>query len=618
MVPPESVVQWLNTHFPKPRVDPDWLQGCYEWLVNEQNISPVTAFPQFMDRVKEQLLESDLADSMLAGTGLRPGIKQATEKLQGAPLLVQIVRITEIGVSAFQLEQTRAAREERMRAGVGNIEGEEDGDVEVEGEGPMPKYPRGTLRFELTDGNTFIDAMEYRPLPQLTLGITELGYKMQLRGTRIHNGMAFLEPATVTLLGGRYSDLEEGQLKDFKRGLNTRLGRPLSPETADTADAPEPAALQAAAPVLLQATVPALAARAGRSPLREISPPLDMDLDQRHTDDVSMEPRRRIPIFPEVVDFTWPGKLERPIAALPSRTGRTSTGSNAEDDHEMGTRPTHAQRATLAFAGSKDIKPASASRYFDNTGRAAKNSALSKAARDHDIKVALQGNNLGFTLTPTPRQLVRTIPASPPALRPRESNGAFDFDLLDEFGVDENQAPPPRVDKGKAPDRHQPLFLPDTPPEKVQELFADSDDYAMDDDFPPDFRWDDVDEVEKAAAPVPGSSNIGRNTTPSSGAHSSHIMMGTRTEDRKPSLPITNSAGPAAPPRVLLDVIEIDDSDEEMEDKENQPVPARHVRQRMTSERPSFGAALALSQRTGRPVVQAVNPDDVIDLSDSE
>lgn len=148
--------------------------------MDEQNISPVTAFPQFMDRVKEQLLESDLADSMLAGTGLRPGIKHATETLQGTPLLVQIVRITEIGVSAFQLEQTRAAREERIRAGVGNIEGEEDGDVEVEGEGPMPKYPRGTLRFELTDGKTFIDAMEYRPLPQLTLGITELGYKVSL------------------------------------------------------------------------------------------------------------------------------------------------------------------------------------------------------------------------------------------------------------------------------------------------------------------------------------------------------------------------------------------------------------------------------------------------------
>lgn len=47
---------------------------------------------------------------------------------------------------------------------------------------------------------------------------------MQLKGTRIHNGMAFLEPATVNLLGGRYSELEEGQLQDFKRGLYTRLG----------------------------------------------------------------------------------------------------------------------------------------------------------------------------------------------------------------------------------------------------------------------------------------------------------------------------------------------------------------------------------------------------------
>lgn len=133
-----------------------------------------------MEHVKEQLLESDLADSMLSGTGLDGGISQATTKLHGPPVLVQIVAITEIGVSAFQLEQVRVAREERTKAGIGNIEGEEDGDVEVEGEGPMPKYPRGTLRFRLSDGQTIINAMEYRPLPQLTLGNTELGYKVNL------------------------------------------------------------------------------------------------------------------------------------------------------------------------------------------------------------------------------------------------------------------------------------------------------------------------------------------------------------------------------------------------------------------------------------------------------
>lgn len=364
-----------------------------------------------------------------------------------------------------------------------------------------------------------------------------------------------------------------------------------------------------------------------RSPLREISPPPDIDLVQRHTDDVNMEPRRRVPAgaghpdntsLPEIVEFTWDGKEERPIAALPSRLGRTGIGSHAHDEQAMDMRPTYAQRSTLTFAGSKNVKPASESRYFGNAGPVPKSSALSKAERDRSIMAALQEDSLDFTLTPTPRQLVRTIPASPPAPLQKESNGSFDFDLLDEFGADENQPPPPRVDKGKAPDRHQPLFLPDTPPAKAQEFSADSDDYAMDDDFPPDFRWDDVDEVEKAAAPVPGSSNIGRQLFPSSKGHSLHTLIDPCTYDRKPSLSATSSTRPTAPPRVPLDVIEIDDSDEEMVDKENQPVPARHVRQRMTNERSSFGSTPMLSQRTGKPVVQALNPDDVIDLSDSE
>ena len=111
------------------------------------------------------------------GTGL-PEISNMTGNLTGPPVLVQILSIEEIGVSAFQLEQICAAREERMLAGVGDEEGEDDGDIEVEGEGTMPKYPRGTLHFRLSDGAREFDAMEYRPIPQLVLGVTNLGYKV--------------------------------------------------------------------------------------------------------------------------------------------------------------------------------------------------------------------------------------------------------------------------------------------------------------------------------------------------------------------------------------------------------------------------------------------------------
>lgn len=117
---------------------------------------------------------------MMPGTGLDVHIDKYTGNLRGPPVLVQITELTDIGISAFQLEQVRAAREERLMAGVGDEEGEEDGDVDVEGEGPMPKYPRGTLRFKLSDGVTTLRAMEYRPLPQISLGPTPLGYKVKI------------------------------------------------------------------------------------------------------------------------------------------------------------------------------------------------------------------------------------------------------------------------------------------------------------------------------------------------------------------------------------------------------------------------------------------------------
>lgn len=114
---------------------------------------------------------------MQHGTGL-PEVSRFAGNLSGPPLLVQIMAIKDMGISAFQLEQIRAAREERTLAGVGDEEGEEDGDIDVEGEGPMPKYSRGTLLLRLSDGATEFEAMEYRPIPQLVLGVTRLGYKV--------------------------------------------------------------------------------------------------------------------------------------------------------------------------------------------------------------------------------------------------------------------------------------------------------------------------------------------------------------------------------------------------------------------------------------------------------
>ena len=45
----------------------------------------------------------------------------------------------DLSTSTFELNQIRPACKERILAGVGDKEGKEDGDIDVDGEGPMPK-----------------------------------------------------------------------------------------------------------------------------------------------------------------------------------------------------------------------------------------------------------------------------------------------------------------------------------------------------------------------------------------------------------------------------------------------------------------------------------------------
>ena len=161
--------------------------------------------------------------------------------LTGPPVLVEIIRMDDISTSAFQLDQIRQARDKRIQAGVGSEEGEEDGDIDVDGEGPMPQYPRGTLRFQLSDGQTVLEALEYRRINELKLTIpsgfkvcqsstfTELNlidfHQMQLKNVRIQRGMAFLEPTTITLKGGQTEELVKNQEFNFVNGLRRRMGQ---------------------------------------------------------------------------------------------------------------------------------------------------------------------------------------------------------------------------------------------------------------------------------------------------------------------------------------------------------------------------------------------------------
>ncbi|KDQ24756.1 hypothetical protein PLEOSDRAFT_1107687 [Pleurotus ostreatus PC15] len=222
---PPAVTNWLRTTFPRPQVDPVWLEDCYEWLQSEAP-QPLTT-PEVINGIRNQLLFSGLSDSMVRGTGFPPDIGEMQgTRLPGRPILVEIVQIEEIGLSALSLQKTLESRLERAAAGE-TEEGdplEDDGIGEVGGR--IPKYKRSMLKLHLSDGHVVIPAIEYRPLPELELGVTTLGYKLQLKDALVRGGTVFLEPATVTLLGHSNAELDAMRDEILARSLRFRLGQP--------------------------------------------------------------------------------------------------------------------------------------------------------------------------------------------------------------------------------------------------------------------------------------------------------------------------------------------------------------------------------------------------------
>ncbi|KAF4571215.1 hypothetical protein EYR36_008544 [Pleurotus pulmonarius] len=222
---PPAVTNWLRATFPCPQVDPVWLEDCFEWLQSEAP-QPLTT-PEVINGIRNQLLCSSLNDSMVERTGLPSNIREMQgTRLPGRPILVEIVQIEEIGLSALSLQKTLESRLERAAAGE-TEEGdplEEDGIGEVGGR--IPKYKRSMLKLHLSDGHIVIPAIEYRPLPELELGVTTLGYKLQLKDALVRGGTVFLEPATVTLLGHSNAELDAMRDEILAQSLRFRLGQP--------------------------------------------------------------------------------------------------------------------------------------------------------------------------------------------------------------------------------------------------------------------------------------------------------------------------------------------------------------------------------------------------------
>ena len=130
---------------------------------------------------REQYLYSDLAASTIPSDAI-PEVAH-DNLLFLKPTLLQIISLTEIGSSAFQLQTVLEQRKEvisgatRIRRMDDGEEGEADGE-DGEEQDKMPAYPRGMLKMELADGFRVVKAIEYKRLGGLKLGETSLGAKV--------------------------------------------------------------------------------------------------------------------------------------------------------------------------------------------------------------------------------------------------------------------------------------------------------------------------------------------------------------------------------------------------------------------------------------------------------
>ncbi|KAI0322756.1 hypothetical protein OF83DRAFT_1080008 [Amylostereum chailletii] len=330
MAPPRQLVQWLERTYPRPKIDPEWLNDCYDWVITEHHLDPAKDMPKIIEYVNVQLLSSNLADSMIPGTGI-PATVAGMERghLSGPPVLVQITTLTDIGHSAFSLMNTRQTRiDKEDLAGLAEDDGGED-------DGPIPRYPRSMLRFTLSDGSTTLPAVEFERLPQLELGETPLGFKIQLRNPLIRKGIAFLDPTNAVLKGYTADELDEARDADFVRSLHLRMHPDATfsdEEDANERDepAPEPAVRAPASrgppqpPPVAQARLPAPPAPAPRPP-SPVAGPSSAAITPGPAQRTSAKPPSSVPKPPSTVakppsTATKPSTTTKPLSTTPKPT----------------------------------------------------------------------------------------------------------------------------------------------------------------------------------------------------------------------------------------------------------------------------------------------------------
>ncbi|KAK7690908.1 hypothetical protein QCA50_006011 [Cerrena zonata] len=555
MPPPVEISQWLQKQYPKPRVDPEWLEGCYNWITESHQLDPATQLEEIIGHVNTQLLSSDFTDSMLRGTGLSPNVNALKKcTMKGLQILLELVSLTEIAHSAFNLmnvRQTRIDREDLAGLGAGDEAGDADED-----EGPVPKFPRGMLKMQLTDGQTILNAIEYRRIPELELGVTPLGCKILVNNINIRNGIALLEPKNTTVLGYKTDDREAEQdanfLASLKRRLDIRDDEPPANGAAHPPPGPPPAPAPQAPPQQIPQPVPQPPRqplpqapppqRAVRSPLREMTPPLDPGPSRvSHIDDEEQPRRRKVPA------------RRSPSPPIPAPTASGSRPTHSRFFHASTSSESTLRGDSADLADKLRLSPHREEPTLVNNSQ--ESAAEWQVAGSSKAAVAASSSTIPQQQTNVNRNDDEEIPT--------DQSSDIDYDAFDVGGGQSFYA---EVDRAE------------------QEALSQLASQASQQNEPQAPRTAPLTQAESIVF-------IGMSQRPPGTAPP--------RRGRNPNSHRDRDGGITATQRARIDLGIIDIADEEDGEKENVPVQSRHVRRRVEA-----------------PTTQRARDDDVIEISD--
>ena len=158
-----------------------WLERTTKEYRDGGGPSADDAFDVVLDMVSKKALNTPLAVCTEEGTGFEANLSFSTmcDAIQG-PMVLELKHLTDIGVSAFQLEKVRYSRDRSFHAKLFALAAE--GEVATpedlqEIRKKLPQYPRKCLKLTLSDGVRELEAIELEPL-DVQLGVTPMGTKV--------------------------------------------------------------------------------------------------------------------------------------------------------------------------------------------------------------------------------------------------------------------------------------------------------------------------------------------------------------------------------------------------------------------------------------------------------